>query len=171
MTTKTQHDGDYNQRKRGPHDQWENSGRKKVKPSQKKHYQGSELSDFLMMHQQSKVRNKRSDSLDLIPACVPESVGLDIENILQNSFSTRHFLDKSNKVNCKSLVTIDKRSPLKFYGRFNSSWFIQSIFKILYYRKRNSQIKNQVLRRRNLPGVCQLRIFLQTCSLRTILMK
>ena len=37
---------------------------------------------------------ERSESLDLIPACVPDSVGLEIEHILHNSFNTgRTYLD------------------------------------------------------------------------------
>merc|ERR1719471_1712856 len=36
----------------------------------------------------------RSESLDLIPACVPDSVGLEIEHILHNSFNnSRTYLD------------------------------------------------------------------------------
>jgi len=36
----------------------------------------------------------RSESMDLIPACVPDSVGLEIEHILHNSFNTgRTYLD------------------------------------------------------------------------------
>ena len=93
----TQYVTGFNEHKRGPHEKWYNSGRKKAKTSQKPYLQDSEVSDFLMLHQ-GKMREKRSDSLDVIPACVPDSVGLEIENILQNSFSGRHYLENNHKV-------------------------------------------------------------------------
>ena len=65
----------FHERKRNSNERWESS------PNKKK--QTGNGSGILLI--QAKIRD-RSDSLDLIPACVPQSVGLEIENILHTSF-------------------------------------------------------------------------------------
>merc|ERR1712066_186911 len=62
-----------------------------------------------------KMRN-RSESLDLIPACVPDSVGLEIEHILHNSFNTgRAYLDSelSSDLSNDTAATPNRRNERK----------------------------------------------------------
>ena len=74
MATKT-FPNTFHERKRNSNERWESSPKKKK--------QSSNGNGILLI--QAKIRDG-SDSLDLIPACVPQSVGLEIENILHNSF-------------------------------------------------------------------------------------
>jgi len=59
---------------------------------------------------------ERSESLDLIPACVPDSVGLEIEHILHNSFNTgRAYLDSelSSDLSNDTAATPNRRNQRK----------------------------------------------------------
>merc|ERR1719471_2098203 len=52
----------------------------------------------------------RSESLDLIPACVPDSVGLEIEHILHNSFNnSRTYLDSELSSDLSNDTTASNR--------------------------------------------------------------
>merc|ERR1711976_243668 len=61
---------------------------------------------------ESKMRG-RAESMELIPACVPESVGFEIENIIQNSFGKDYEYDlpKEKKLPKKRTSPQKKKSP------------------------------------------------------------
>merc|ERR1711976_1076423 len=61
---------------------------------------------------ESKMRG-RAESMELIPACVPESVGFEIENIIQNSFGKDYEYDlpKEKKLPKKGTSPQKKKSP------------------------------------------------------------
>ena len=101
MATKTFSNNTFHDRKRNSNERWESSPKKKKQSSDGKN------GGILVI--QAKIRD-RSESLDLIPACVPQSVGLEIENILHNSFG--HGKD-SFDLDSKLSTAKRKRSPKK----------------------------------------------------------
>jgi len=124
MTTKTQYSNNFH--KRNVHERWESSPRKRTKPEHDfldgssrdvKHVKGGKYSNtnghdnkFLVI--ESKMRG-RAESMELIPACVPESVGFEIENIIQNSFGKDYEYDlpKEKKLPKKKTSPQKKKSP------------------------------------------------------------
>ena len=124
MTTKTQYSSNFH--KRNVHERWESSPRKRTKPEHDfpdtsshdiKHGKGGKFSSslgnekkFLVI--ESKMRG-RAESMELIPACVPESVGFEIENIIQNSFGKDYEYDlpKEKKLPKKRTSPQKKKSP------------------------------------------------------------
>ena len=78
---------------------------------------GESQASFLMI--QAKIRTERSESMELIPACVPESVGFEIENILHSSFGhskptynlETDFRNKNKKPGIKKPSPQKKKSP------------------------------------------------------------
>ena len=64
----------------------------------------------------------RSESIDLIPACVPDSVGLEIEHILHNSFNTgRTYLDSELSSDMSNDTASPKRRTERKPSRRRSS--------------------------------------------------
>merc|ERR1719471_1119006 len=64
----------------------------------------------------------RSESLDLIPACVPDSVGLEIEHILHNSFNnSRTYLDSELSSDLSNDTTASNRRNERKANRRRSS--------------------------------------------------
>ena len=121
--------------KRTANDRWESSQKKKNKSAFRvidnpnsdlstfqnrrttKSQSGESQASFLMI--QAKIRTERSESMELIPACVPESVGFEIENILHSSFGhskptynlETDFRNKNKKPGIKKPSPQKKKSP------------------------------------------------------------
>ena len=121
--------------KRTANDRWESSQKKKNKSAFRvidnpnsdlstfqnrrttKSQSGESQASFLMI--QAKIRTERSESMELIPACVPESVGFEIENILHSSFGhskptynlDTDFRNKNKKPDIKKPSPQKKKSP------------------------------------------------------------
>ena len=121
--------------KRTANDRWESSQKKKNKSAFRvidnpnsdlstfrnrrttKSQSSESQASFLMI--QAKIRTERSESMELIPACVPESVGFEIENILHSSFGhskpaynlDTDFRSKPKKPGIKKPSPQKKKSP------------------------------------------------------------
>ena len=121
--------------KRTANDRWESSQKKKNKSAFRvidnpnsdlstfqnrrttKSQSGESQASFLMI--QAKIRTERSESMELIPACVPESVGFEIENILHSRFGhskptynlETDFRNKHKKPGIKKPSPQKKKSP------------------------------------------------------------
>ena len=130
MSTKTQFVESFSSRKRNANERWESSQKKKNKngfsfsasTDFKPFGKPSSVSDsrrnaketensFLMI--KAKIHRERSESMELIPACVPESVGLEIENILHSSFGHNKSYHSHDSNGTSDDGTKEKKSPGK----------------------------------------------------------
>ena len=72
-------------KKRNVNERWESSQKKRTFKFDRDDSE-DESGDGLVMIEARVRTERRSASMDLIPACVPESVGLEIEDIIQTNF-------------------------------------------------------------------------------------